>query len=62
MTDDIDIPDITPDSFAAATEGLITIATSTSRAELDEFLDPTTSTRSQPSPSRFTASWRLVVA
>ncbi|MFB3431628.1 MAG: hypothetical protein ABL309_11960 [Phycisphaerales bacterium] len=27
--DDIDIPDITPDSFAAATEGLITIATDT---------------------------------
>ena len=38
------------------------IATSTNRAELDEFLDPTTSTRSQPAPSRFTASWRLVVA
>ena len=32
------------------------------QAEFDEFFDPTTSTSSQPSPSRFTASCRLVVA
>ena len=37
-------------------------ATSTSRTELDEFFEPTTSTRSHCGAIAFTATWRFWVA
>ena len=63
---------VTPSSHASSTSRAKSIrcaerapafkATSTKRFELDEFVDPTTSTRSHSGAIALTATWRLVVA